>query len=133
MSTIFSFSIFSVIMSNFVAKNHAFIRLLAETPNKQQRQALLETATRDQLRALSDICLNICLGRFNKEIDAIGKQKKKKFIKNILPIQKVATKSVSLKEKRKALSQAHKTQKGGGLFSVLLPLALTALPALLKK
>lgn len=120
-------------MSDFVTKNHAFIRLLAETPSNIQRQALLETATSDQIRALSDICLNICRGRFNKEIGRISKHKRKNFIKNSLPVEKVATKGVAIKEKRKALIQAHKTQKGGGLFSVLLPLALTALPALLKK
>ena len=120
-------------MSNFVTKNHAFIILLTETPSKIQRQALLETATPDQIRALSDICLNICRGRFNKEIGRISKHKRRKFIKNVLPVEKVATKGVPIQEKRNTLIEAHKSQKGGGLFSVLLPLALTALPALLKK
>ena len=120
-------------MSECITKNHAFIRLLAETSSPKQRQALLETATADQIRALSDLCLNICRGRFNKEISRISKQKRKKFIRNALPVEKVATKGVAIKDKRNALIQAHKTLKGGGLFSVLLPLALTALPVLLKK
>ena len=120
-------------MSNCVLKNQTFIRLLAETPSHQQRQVLLESATPDQVRALGDICLNICRGRFNKQIEKLDKRKRKKFLKSILPVQKLATKGIAIKEKRKALSQAHKGQKGAGLFSVLLPLALSTLPALLKK
>ena len=113
-------------MSNCVLKNQTFIRLLAETPSQQQRQVLLESATPDQVRALGDICLNICRGRLNKQIEKLDKRKRK-------PVQKLATKGIAIKEKRKALSQAHKGQKGAGLFSVLLPLALSTLPALLKK
>ena len=46
-------------MSNRVKQNLCFIRLLAETTSKAQRKALLETATKQQLKTLVEITYNI--------------------------------------------------------------------------
>ena len=119
-------------MSKCLRDNLTFLTLLLQT-SERQRQQLLESATPSQVRALGEICLNICLGRFNKEINKLDSEERKEVIQNIQPVQKVASKHISFRKKRKALSRKLKDQKGAGLFSVLLPLALTALPALLKK
>ena len=119
-------------MSQCLRDNIPFLKVLLET-SSQQRQKILESATPSQIRALSEICLNICRGRFNEQIHKLSSEDKNKFLKNSLPVQKIASKHISFRKKRKALSREHKDQKGAGLFSVLLPLALSALPALLQK
>ena len=124
-------------MSDCLKQNQAFIQLLSTTKSNRQRQALFETATPGQIRAFSEFCLNICRGRFNSELCKINPVKRREFLRKIKPIQKAASTSIPFKQKRKALSKAHKlaatNQSGAGLFSVLLPLAATVLPALLKK
>ena len=40
-------------------KNKAFIDLLLKTKSLEQRQALLDTATPSQIRAISELCLNL--------------------------------------------------------------------------
>jgi len=122
-------------MSDSVNKNQAFIKLLLDTRSDQQRQLLFDTATPSQIRALSEICLNICCGRFNNKLCKIDKTKRQQFVKDIRPIQKAASTNIPFRTKRKALSRAHRevvsNQKGAGLFSILLPLAATLLPELL--
>ena len=47
-------------MSEKLLKKHkSFIRLLCETQSKEQRQALLDTATPGQIRAISELSLNL--------------------------------------------------------------------------
>ena len=122
-------------MSNSVNKNKAFIKLLLETQSEEQRQLLFDTATPNEIQALSEICLNICRGRFNNKLCKIDKTKRCQFIEDIRPIQKAASTNISFRKKRKAISKAHRevvsNQKGAGIFSILLPLAATLLPELL--
>ena len=119
-------------MSRCLRDNLPFLQLLIETSEKQ-RQSLLDSATPCQVRAIAELCLNICRGRFNKTISILDSDTRKEVLRNILPVQKVATKNISFRKKRKLLSKDHRDQKGAGLFSVLLPLALSVLPGLIKK
>ena len=122
-------------MPNCIGKNCDFIRLLASTPSDSQRQALLDTATPSQIRALSEISLNLIKGRFGKHINRKSIEKVKE---NSIPFQFLATKGIACNRKRKKLSKLHRkevasNQFGGGIFSVLLPLAASVLPALINK
>ena len=44
---------------NLLKKNKSFIRLLCRTHSKVQRQALIDTATPSQIRAISELSLNL--------------------------------------------------------------------------
>ena len=44
---------------NLLKKHKSFIHLLCETLSKEQRQVLLDTATPGQIRALSELSLNL--------------------------------------------------------------------------
>ena len=108
-------------MSNCLKNNLSFLKLLRETESEDQRQALLETATPSQIRALTEICHNI-LYRHCK-LDQVSR---KKLCKNKRLLRKVANPSKTFKSKRKYLSQS-----GGGIFTVLLPTLISAVTALL--
>ena len=43
-----------------IERNRPFLELLATTKDKEQKQALIETATPGQLRALCECVQNIC-------------------------------------------------------------------------
>ena len=111
-------------MSNCLKNNIPFLRLLRETDSEEQRQALLETATPSQIRALSEICHHTVY-----EYCKLDKTSRKKLRKNKKLLQKVASTDRTFKSKQRFVSQS-----GGGIFSVLLPTLLsTVLPALLGK
>ena len=111
-------------MSNCLKANIPFLRLLKDTDSQKQRQALLETATPSQIRALSEICHNIL--RSHCKLD---KASRRKLRKNRKTLEKVSSLSNSFRKKRRFVSQS-----GGGIFTVLLPTLLsTVLPALLGK
>ena len=46
-------------MSDAIKNNKAFLDLLCKTKSEEQRQALLDTATPGQIRALSEVALNL--------------------------------------------------------------------------
>ena len=54
-----------IIMPLHIERNRPFLELLTTTKDKEQKQALIETATPGQLRALCECVRNICKGRFN--------------------------------------------------------------------
>ena len=111
-------------MSNCLKANVPFLRLLKDTDSQKQRQALLETATPSQIRALTEICHHTLYG-----YPKLDKTTRNKLIKNKKSLEKVASLSKSFKKKRRFVSQS-----GGGIFTVLLPTLLsTVLPALLGK
>ena len=111
-------------MSNCLKNNLSFLTLLKETESEEQRQALLETATPSQIRSLTEICHNILYSHCK-----LDKVSRKKLQKNKKLLQKVASPSKTFKSKRRFVSQ-----RGGGIFNVLLPALLSAvLPALLGK
>ena len=49
-------------MSRLVKKHWSYLRLLMNAESKQQRKRLLITITRDQLRALTEVVLNLLQG-----------------------------------------------------------------------
>ena len=108
-------------MSNCLKNNVPFLRLLSETESEDQRQALLETATPSQIRALTEICYHT-LHRHCK----LDQASRKKLRENRKLLRKVASTSKTFKSKRKYLSQS-----GGGIFTVLLPTIISAVTALL--
>ena len=128
----FEYTDLIVNMSKCLRDNIPFLQLLIET-SENQRQHLLDSATPCQVRAIAELCINIYRRRFNKAISILDTDTRKEVLKNILPVQKAATKNISFRKKRKLLSKDHRDQKGAGLFSVLLPLALSVLPGLIKK
>ena len=76
-------------MSNeTLRENRSFIELLSKTKSLEQRQALLDTATPSQIRAISELCLNL-LHEWGGEIE-VGPEREK-LVKNQELIRKLAT------------------------------------------
>lgn len=88
-------------MSNILQRNGAFIRLLYECPPRQ-RKSLIQYITDDQLRALSQIALNVLQG--NVPITDSYKKKLKRY-KDV--IRSLASRQISKARKRRALLKFH--------------------------
>ena len=93
--------------------NVNFIRRIAIGSPAERRQLLLNASNKN-LKALSEICLNLIRG--NIKIDS---KTKSKFIRHKEPIELLANRRISLKRKRQIINQ-----KGSGAF--LIPLASLA-------
>lgn len=83
-------------MSTLVKKNASFFRLLSTTPSKLQRNALLDSITEDQLRALVEITVNFLRG-----VLVISPKRKGELGKYKTLIRTIGDRSVGLKKKRK--------------------------------
>ena len=107
-------------MPDIVRKNKDFLTLLCKTKSSEQRQALLDTATPSQIRALSEIVLNLYCNRIHVP------HKKKQLKAHKFELSRIAAVNRPFGRKRQILAEAHKSevvnQRGEGLFSVLLPL-----------
>ena len=118
----------------FLKEHIPYIRLLCETRSTEQRQALLDTATPGQIRAISEIALNLAHG-YGGCID--DPEVRKKVIQNYGFLKKVITEQRPFARKRTLLANTHqreatrglvnttnagnKIQTGKGIFSFLLP------------
>ena len=113
-----------VVMSDceFLQKHTAFLRLLCETPSTEQRQALLDTATPGQIRAISKLSLNL----LHEGAGRIEEPVRKQLVKNQEFVRKLATEERPFARKRNLLANTHQRdvngiQTGKGIFSFLLP------------
>lgn len=88
-------------MSSLLERQGAFIRLLYDCPPRQ-RKSLIQYITDDQLRALSQIALNVLRG--NVPITDSYKKKLKRY-KDV--IRSLASRQISKARKRKALLKFH--------------------------
>jgi hypothetical protein len=85
-------------MSRLVRKHSPFFKLLLTTTSKLQRKVLLDSITNDQLRALTEVTVNLLQGVLPVTPD--HRQKLKKYRRLI---RLIGDKKVSLKTKKKAL------------------------------
>ena len=85
-------------MSRCLRDNLPFLQLLIET-SENQRQHLMDSATPCQVRAIAELCLNICRGRFNKAISILDSDTRKEVLKNILTSAKSCYKKYIFSEK----------------------------------
>ena len=112
-------------MSDIVRKNKDFLALLCKTKSNEQRQAFLDTATPSQVRALSEVVLNLYCNRIHLP------HKKKQLKAHEFELSRIAAVNRPFGRKRRILAEAHKSevvnQKGEGLFSVLVPLLETVI------
>ena len=113
-------------MSNVIERNKAFLQLLATTKSIEQRQGLLETATPGQVRALSEVVLNLI---HNRPAGALDKKKRDILNKHsdIKVLNRLSTNTHPYGRKRQTLINAHAreidtNQTGDGIFSVLAPI-----------
>ena len=83
-----------------IERNRPFLEVLTTTKEKEQKQALIETATPGQLRALCECVRNICKGRFNFTPD-----QKNKLLAHSDTLCKLASCQISLSEKQKFLQE----------------------------
>ena len=108
---------------DLLKKNQSFIDLLSKTKSFEQRQALLDTATPSQIRAIAELCLNLLHERCG-QIEA-GPERDQ-LIKHHEFVRKLATEQRPFARKRNLLANTHqrevtRNQTGGGFFSFLLP------------
>ena len=102
-------------MSKALEKSEPYIRLLARSSAKR-RKLLLNQATREELKSLCEICLNILKGNISLDDKNFRRLKR-----NRNTIKALANKRISLKIKKGIVNQ-----KGGFLGTV----ASIALPLL---
>ena len=108
---------------DLLRKHKAFIELLCKTKSSEQRQALLDTATPSQIRAINELSLNLLHERGG--VFPAGPDREK-LIQNQEFVRKLATEQRSFARKRNLLANTHQrevtgTQTGRGIFSFLLP------------
>lgn len=108
-------------MSKNVKQQLAFIKLLAGSAPTAQRKLLLETITKDQLLALSEIALNLLSG-----VLVLSPSNKKKLSKHKNFIRLLSDKKISRTSKKKAI------QNKGALISLMLKAILPSLQNLLE-
>ena len=106
-----------------IRKHTPFLRLLCETPSTEQRQALLDTATPGQIRAISELSLNLLHDSGGCIEDPEVRQK---LVDNQEFVRKLATEERVFARKRNLLANTHQrelngVQTGKGIFSFLLP------------
>ena len=87
-------------MSLSIERNKPFLELLATTKDKDQKQALLETATPGQLRALCECVRSICKGRFN-----FTPEQKNKLLSHSKTLCQLASSQIPLVDKQNILQE----------------------------
>ena len=103
-------------------KHKPFIKLLCETKSDEQRQALLDTATPSQVRAISELCLNLL---HERGCDIPAGPEREKLVENQVFVRKLATEERPFALKRNLLANTHQregSQTGDGIFSFLVPI-----------
>ena len=85
-------------MSKLVKRHSSFFQLLLTTTSKLQRKALVDTIANDQLRALTEITVNLLQG-----VLSLLPAQKTKLRKYKTLIRLLGDTSVSLKKKKDAL------------------------------
>ena len=83
-------------------KHRSFIELLCETKSTEQRQALLDTATPSQIRAISELSLNLLHERGG---GIPAGPEREKLVKNQEFVRKLATEQRPFARKRKPTSK----------------------------
>ena len=87
-------------MSLSIERNRPFLELLATSKDKEQKQALLETATPGQLRALCECVRSICKGRFN-----FTPEQKNKLLSHSKTLCQLASSQIPLVDKQNILQE----------------------------
>lgn len=101
-------------------ENLSFLKLLQETKSNEQRQALLETATPSQIRALTEICQHTLSGYCK-----LDKETRKSLRSKTGILQKIASPTRTYQRKKERIGQF-----GGNFFKILGPLLGAILPAI---
>ena len=104
-------------MSDSIKANFKFIRLLSDSSPLSRRKLLQKVSNKD-LKAISELCLNLIRGNIK-----LNKRQRAKFERYKKSIGLLANRRISLKKKKQVINQ-----KGSAGF--LLPLASIALPLL---
>lgn len=97
-------------------KKHVHLLHILSKASPQQRKAILNTTSADQLKSICEICQNLLRGN----ISGLKLQKLAPYKK---VIRKLADKKIGLSSKRKILTQ----QTGGGILSMIIPAVLKLL------
>lgn len=111
-------------MRFLVIRHIDFIKLISEVKNDKKRiVSLIKNASNSEINALSELIYNILKGHIPCS------PYRKRMIKNhVSDMRIIADKKGNIHNRRKKI-----VQKGGLLLPTLIPLALTALSALMKK
>lgn len=107
--------------NSFAAQNKHYLTLLSTSKQKNRRNKLLDAATTNEIKAISECVKNIIEGNVPITESDLKVLKRHKQV-----LRSIAQRCYSVKRKRALLKQ-----KGGFLFS-LLPLAITAVSRLLN-
>lgn len=104
-------------MSNCLKRNANFLNFLNNSKDKKQINALLNTISRDQVKALSEICNHLLCGHCKMD-----KNDRVTLRNNVKSLKKIASPKASFKAKKKIINQ-----NGGNAFKDILPVALKSI------
>ena len=110
-------------MSKCLNDNLHFLKLLQETKSKNQKQALIKSATPSQIRAISEICLHILTGNCR-----LCERDRKALRSKIKILKKIASSSNTYQQKKR-----HINQEGGGFLKIIPLLLKTILPPIVQE
>ncbi|GFR02865.1 uncharacterized protein TNCT_728081 [Trichonephila clavata] len=103
-------------------RQHVHLLHVLSAANPQQRNAILKSATNEQIKTLCEICQNVLAGN-------VPKANVKRLCRYKRTIRQLADKSISLARKRKLLT----TNQTGGFLPLVLPAVLSFVGGLLGK
>lgn len=95
-------------------ENIRFLKLLAGAKSPRERGHILEGATREQLLAIREICLNLCGGRI--PLPEILKRKLKRYVPHI--------RKLARRDKAGTRALKERLRMSGGFLSLILPAIL---------
>ena len=99
-------------MSKLIRKNHGYLHVLVHGL-PQQKQALLDTASAEQIHAICEVCYNLL-----KEVIPSSEEQRSRLCNFKAELLDLASPSVPFKKKKKIISQTG----GGFIEDVISPL-----------
>ncbi|GFU94593.1 uncharacterized protein TNCV_3699011 [Trichonephila clavipes] len=103
-------------------RQHVHLLHVLSAASPQQRNAILKSATNEQIKTLCEICQNVLAGN-------VPKANVKRLCRYKRTIRQLADRSISLGRKRKLLT----TNQTGGFLPLVLPAVLSFVGGLLGK
>ncbi|GFX47326.1 uncharacterized protein TNCV_4992321 [Trichonephila clavipes] len=102
-------------------KRHVHLLHVLSSANPQQRNAILKSATNEQIKTLCEICQNVLEGN-------VSKAKFRQLCRYKKVIRQLADRNIPIARKRKLL-----TNQTGGFLPLVLPAALSLVGGLVGK
>ena len=107
-------------MKENVLKRKDYLNLLATSKNKKRRDSLVNLASPEEIRAITEIVKNCLVGNVPLHADCLSKMKRHR-----KKLRLISQRRYPVKRKKTLIKQT------GGILSALIPLGVSALSSLI--